>query len=138
MQIKPSSYLPLLLAFPLAALAAVLGHYAVLWPVCYNDLTSRWPELRIPFLAHGVADSFATMACVCCGAGGVLLLAAALTMFLRRGWVLWLYRQCCLAAGAPWGSSTRGAGACSTIRATCMTPGRRGIPAPAKNFPIRL
>jgi hypothetical protein len=96
MRIRPPSYLPILLGFPLAVLAAVLGHYALVMPDLYDRLLAAHPALRIPFLMAGLQGSVLMFARACGGAAVVFLATAFCVMFVLRGWVLWLYRKCCL------------------------------------------
>ncbi|MEI6147683.1 MAG: hypothetical protein WCS01_01170 [bacterium] len=97
MRIRPYSFWPIILGFPLAILAGVLGHYAILWAVMYGDLLSAWPQLRIPFLERDIEGAIGLFARVGGGVGGVLIVVAFLTLFLTRGWVLWMYRKGCIA-----------------------------------------
>lgn len=96
MRIRPSSFCPIILGFPLAMLGGVLEHYAILWAVKYDDLLTAVPQLRIPFLERDIAGSISLFARVCGSAGAVFIVIAFLTLFLTRGWVLWLYRKCCI------------------------------------------
>lgn len=96
MRIRPTSYLPIFLGFPLAVLAAVLGHYALVLPDLYDRLLTAHPALRIPFLMAGLQGSVQMYVRVCGGAAVIFLAAAFCALFVMRGWVLWLYRKCCL------------------------------------------
>jgi hypothetical protein len=96
MRIRPYSFWPIILGFPLAVLAGVIGHYAILWAVMYGDLLTALPQLGIPFLERDIEGAIGLFARVGGGAGVVLVIVAFLMLFLMRGWVLWLYRKCCI------------------------------------------
>ena len=97
MRVRQSSYWPIILGFPLAILAGVLGHYAILWSVLYDDLLTAWPQLQIPFLERDIEGAIGLFARVGQVMAGGFVVVAFLTLFLTRGWVLWLYRKCCIA-----------------------------------------
>lgn len=96
MRIRPSSYLPIILGFPLAVLAGVLGHYAIAWSALYGQVLATHPALQIPFQAADVQGGALIFSRVCGGAAIVFLATGFLALFVFRGWVLWLYRKCCV------------------------------------------
>ena len=96
MRIRPSSLWPIILGFPLAVLAGVLGHYALMFPFLYERLIAANKALQYPFLAADVQGAVMTFAHLCGWAGAAFLVTAFLAMFVMRGWVLWLYRKCCI------------------------------------------
>ena len=96
MRIRPSSLWPIILGFPLAVLAGVVGHYAIALPALYDRLVAAYPALRIPFLQADIQGSALSFAHVCGGVAAAFLAVAFLTLFVVRGWVLWAYRKCCL------------------------------------------
>lgn len=96
MRIRPSSYWPILLGFPLAVLAGVLGYYAIAMPALYDRVVAAHRALQIPFLSADIQGAALTYARVCGGAAVAFLATAFLALFVLRGWVLWLFRKCCL------------------------------------------
>lgn len=100
MRIRPSSFWPTILGFPLAILAGVLGHYAILWAFKYDNLLAAWPQLRIPFLERDIAGAIGAFAHIAGGVSAAFIVVAFLMLFLTRAWVLWLYRKCCVAVYA--------------------------------------
>ncbi len=86
----------MILGFPLAVLAGVLGHYALVLPVIYDRVVAANKALHVPFLAADVLGVALTFARVCGVTAAAFLVVAFLAMFVPRGWVLWLYRKCCV------------------------------------------
>ena len=96
MRTRPSTYWPIILGFPLAVLAGLLGRHALTLPDLYHRVVAAHKALQIPFLQADILGSVLVYGRVCGGAAIVFLITAFLVLFVTRGWVLWLYRKCCL------------------------------------------
>ena len=96
MRIRPSNLWPVFLGFPLAVVAIALGHYAFALPGAYDDVIATHRSLAASLLAAGVPQVVETFARVCGVTAAAMLVVSLLMLFVMRGWVLWLYRKCCV------------------------------------------
>ena len=89
---------PAVLCFPLGALAAVVGRYALTLPVVYDGLLSRFKVLRGPFLIDRIEGSVQFLVWSCAGVAAIFLVCSFVGLLVKRSWALSVVRKGYIAA----------------------------------------
>lgn len=97
-RLRPFFSWPAVLCFPLGVIGAVCARYAVMTPFVVEDFLQRFPVLLPVYTTENMEGLMRVLAVACGVGGGFFVSVALLGLFVRKRWVLSIYRKACIAS----------------------------------------